>query len=265
MSIQSIRRAVTAVKPIDLFLFPFAGGAGYAYRDLEGFLPRIVNPVPVDLPGHGKRMRLPLLKDLEEMADDLYRQILSCDRGGRMETPYAVYGHSMGATLGYLVARRAADEGRRGPVHLFASGRQAPTIPSRESGVHLLDRPRFMERLRRYGGIPDAVLDEQDLMELFEPILRADFEAVGGYRHTPREPLDLPVTVLIGTEDTVSFEDALRWGDVTARPVNVKRLTGGHFFLLDHLEEIGRIIEGALGRNGKPEGTAPAGCQGASR
>ncbi|WP_405722324.1 thioesterase domain-containing protein [Streptomyces sp. NBC_00046] len=41
--------------------------------------------------------------------------------------PYALFGHSMGAIVGFEVARRLEDAGR-GPVELFASGSRASSV-----------------------------------------------------------------------------------------------------------------------------------------
>ena len=223
--------------PVRLFCLPFAGGSYYSYFPLEKHMDSRVRLTPIDLPGHGRRMREPLLGDLNDMCADLYDQIRD-----QLNTPYALLGHSMGATLGYLLAQKIMDRGAPRPVHLFASGRQGPPVPSRQQDIHLLPEPDFIAHLQLYGGIQDAVLRDRELLDLFEPILRADFKALGNYTYREEPPLAVPITVFLGTSDTTTHEEALTWQAVTRTPMRMHRFPGHHFFIFDHLQDIGRMI-----------------------
>ena len=105
----------------------------------------------------------------------------------------------------------------------------------------------FLEKLKAYDGIPEVLLEEKELHEFFEPILRADFKAIGAYRYTPAPPLDLPITVIVGSEDKPTFEEACRWQEVTRRKVTVERLPGKHFFIFEQAPVVARIIREKLG------------------
>ncbi len=223
--------------PMRLFCLPFAGGSYYSYYPLEKHMDTRIRLTPLDLPGHGRRMREPLLSDLDEMCTDLYDRIRD-----QLNEPYALLGHSMGATLGYLLARKIMNRGDPRPVHLFASGRQGPPVPSRRKDVHLLPKPDFIEHLQLYGGIQDNVLEEKELLDLFEPILRADFKALGNYTYREETPLAVAITVFLGTADTTTYEEALTWQAVTGTKICIHRFPGGHFFIFDHLKDLGRMI-----------------------
>jgi medium-chain acyl-[acyl-carrier-protein] hydrolase len=227
--------------PVNLFMLPFAGGNVYSYRAIEKELGPGIKAAAIDLPGHGRRLDMPLLTDIRRMADDLFLQIRN-----RLDAPYALFGHSMGATLGYLLTRRILAEELSCPMHLFCTGRQAPTVESREKGSHNLPGDPFLEKVRAYDGLPDALLKEKDVLAFFEPILRADFEAIGSYRYTPAPPLDLPITVIIGTEERTSYEDACRWREVTTGEVTVLRFHGKHFFIFRHARTLAGVIEERL-------------------
>ena len=86
---------------VRLFCFPFAGGSFYAYRGLERCLGNGIRLTGIDLPGHGRRIKEPLLKDAHKMAEDIFTQITPY-----LSEPYAVYGHSLGAILSVLVVRQ---------------------------------------------------------------------------------------------------------------------------------------------------------------
>jgi surfactin synthase thioesterase subunit len=227
---------------INLFCLPFAGGSFYAYRDFQKYADDSVNVIPIDLPGHGRRMGEPLMRDIRQMAEDVFQQIRD-----NINEPYAIYGHSMGTLLGYLVSQKIVKLGSPAPVHLFFSGRYAPSVPCKERDFHLLPRDQFIRKLMEYGGMPLEVMREQELMDLFVPIMQADFEAVSGYRYEPSAPLDTPITVMNGLSDqTTTYDEALKWQEITTGEVSVKQFPGGHFFIFDHLPEIGRIISQRL-------------------
>lgn len=234
---KDIHNASDTIDIIRLFCLPFAGGSCYSFYPFKEHLDSRIRLTPIELPGHGRRMREPLLTDLGDMCSDVYRQIRD-----ELCEPYAVLGHSMGATLGYLLCRKIASVGAPKPLHLFASGRQGPPCPSRHKNVHLLPQKDFIAHLLSYGGIPDEVLKEKDLLELFEPILRADFQALGNYVYAEEPPLDVATTVLLGTADTTSYEDAVTWQRVTRKNMTMHRFPGGHFFIFDNIQDIGRMV-----------------------
>jgi surfactin synthase thioesterase subunit len=225
----------------NLFCFPFAGGSKYSYNPFLPFVPGHVAAIPVELPGRGGRFREALQTDLDCIVDDAFRQI-----GPHLHQPYALYGHSMGTVVAYLLARKIIRAGAPKPVHLFVTGRGGPSIVEKEPPKHLLPKAEFRDKLRTIGGSPDAVLADESMFNFFEPILRADFKALHAYRHQPAEPIDVPITVIIGAEEQVTYQDAQAWQRETTRPVVVKRMPGKHFFIFDYPEEIMKLVGAKL-------------------
>jgi len=224
-------------RKINMFFLPFAGGSFYSYRDFRKYLPEHIAVTATDPPGHGRRMREPLLTDIHDMTEDIFRSIKDS-----LNEPCAIFGHSMGSLLGYLLCKKISDAGKYAPLHLFVSGRYAPSVESREKDLHKLPRNEFIRKIKTYGGLPKEVAESEELMDLFVPIIKADFQAVSEYRYEPSEPLDIPLTVMIGEEEDTSYEEALRWQEMTARKISVRQFSGGHFFIFDHLPEIGKLI-----------------------
>ena len=69
-------------------------------------------------------------------------------------------------------------------------------------------------------------------MELFSPILRADFELCETYTFREDEPLDVPISAFGGLEDPdVSRDDLMAWKEHTRGPFKLRMFPGGHFFL----------------------------------
>lgn len=211
-----------------LFCFPYAGGAASIYRTWSDDLPAEIEVCPVQLPGREGRIRqsaFTRMDDLVEAADEGLAEEL--DRG-----PHAFFGHSMGAVIAYELARRRRRAGRSEPRHLIVSARSAPTVEDSEEPIHDLPPERFRERLRDLNGTPAEVLDHPELMELVEPLLRADFEVNETYEHRPGETLSCPLTALGGLRDEeVPREELEEWRTLTTGAFRLHMLPGDHFFL----------------------------------
>jgi medium-chain acyl-[acyl-carrier-protein] hydrolase len=84
----------------------------------------------------------------------------------------------------------------------------------------------------RYAGIPDAVFREPELMQLFLPMLRADFRAYETYECADERPLECPITAFTGEQDPIVKLDAVeQWSTHTRRRFASHTLPGDHFFL----------------------------------
>ncbi|MBF0202442.1 MAG: thioesterase [Desulfamplus sp.] len=228
--------------PINLICIPFAGGTSFAFRDLKKSLVGNINPICIDFPGHGRRIREPLVKDIHDLVSGIFHEIESWESGS-----WAIWGHSMGGTVAYLLTHRLINSQKPIPLHLFISGAPAPSVPRKEKNVYKLPGPAFMDKVKTYGGVADEVLAEKDLMDIFLPILRADFQALETYKYIkPLTRLPVPITAMLGTHEHVKEEDALPWGMETSEPLAIQHFEGNHFFIFEHMHSIGEMISGKL-------------------
>ncbi|MFA5515620.1 MAG: alpha/beta fold hydrolase [Desulfuromonadales bacterium] len=222
-----------------LFCLPHAGGSGAAYRALSPHLAKFIRLRPLEFPGRGRRLSEPLLHDLPAVVEDLCRQI-ACFDG-----PYAIYGHSMGALAGCLLANRLAALGRPLPCHLFVSGRKSPAAPKDAAPISRLPRDAFLDRVIALGGTPPEIAADRDFLYFIEPVLRADFAAVESYAHPPQR-LGVPVSVLTGADEGRTEEDVRLWRQTCGQDVQFFDFPGGHFFLFAQWPQIGRLISNTL-------------------
>ena len=184
--------------PVRLYGLPFAGGNGYSYRDFQTSLDHSIELITLELPGHGRKIQQTLLTNAEQAIDVIFDEI----KASLDEKPYAIYGHSMGALLTYLLAKKIIVSNHRHPLHLFISGRKAPSSPKPTILKHQLPKQAFINYLKKLGGVPKEVLASPELLDFFEPILRADFELIECYQYQKMShPFEIPLTVLYGTED----------------------------------------------------------------
>ena len=222
---------------INLICLPFSGASVYSYRNLTKHVADVINVIPVELPGRGKRASEPLLSDIQSMTDDLFLQIKTS-----IMSPYAFYGHSLGALLGYLLVKRILNEKLPPPLHLFFSGRAGPSVQDKDKDVYALPKKEFIQKLKEYDGSPQEILNDDGIMVFFEPILRADFKAIAWYQYEKSAPFEIPITVMIGSHENTTYEEALKWQDETSGGISIRQFPGGHFFIFQHFPEIGNII-----------------------
>lgn len=188
----------------------------------------------------------PLYTNLHDLVSDLLD-----DLAPQLATPYAFFGHSMGAVIAFELARAIRRRDIAPPVHLFLSARRALHIPSREEPCHHLPDSEFAETLiKRYNGIPKTLLEQPAMLQFFLPVVRADFTLIETYRYMPEPPLDQPITTFGGTEDDgVTPDDLDGWQQLTLRPIRRHMLPGGHFFLQNSRDPLLKIIASELGCN----------------
>ena len=224
-----------------LVCFPYAGGAASLYRRWRDAFPATVEVCAVELPGRGRRLGEPPISDITRLCDE---SIAALDQlPGNL--PIALFGHSMGALIAFEMARRL--DGR--VAHLFASAAPGPGL-RRHRPVNAHPRPvseltddEFKHRLRSLGGTPPQVLDNDEFMARFLPMLRADFLVIEHYRVDPEVRISSPITVFTGAADhglTASDAAVLAWRERTTARARILELDAGHFFLETHSADLHR-------------------------
>lgn len=138
----------------------------------------------------------------------------------------------MGGLLSFELARELRRRELPVPACLFVSGYRAPQLMAPYPPTYQLAEVEFLSQLCTMGGTPDDVIRNQELMELFVPLLRADFELCETYVYTPEEPLDCRIFCFGGLEDRrVSREELLAWRVQSRMPLLLRFFPGDHFFL----------------------------------
>lgn len=223
-----------------LVCLPFAGGNQTSYAFLRQYLPAQIPLLALDYPGHGRRMGTPPLQDLEAIVSDVVEQVRQ-----QLAGEYVLFGHSMGACVAFLAAERLADSWLA-PRHLFLSGHAAIT-QRKSTRRHLLPRDAFLALVAELQGTPDEVLACPELVELLEPVLRADFAALENYQRTDFAPLPYPVTLLHGGDDpSVSRQSIAAWREICPNIVSCEEFPGGHFFIHQHAAQVAALIAGTV-------------------
>jgi surfactin synthase thioesterase subunit len=229
---------------VTLVCLPHAGGSASFFYPVSAALAGPIDVVAVQYPGRQDRHEEPQVDSVAALAEAVAEQVATL--GSR---PVALFGHSMGALVGYETAKLLERAGRA-PVHLFASGRRAPST-ARPEAIHLLDDDGLVAHVQQLDGdtgVADALADP-DVRAMALPALRADYRAVETYPVTSGPPLRCPITVLTGRDDpVVSAAEAAAWDDHTLGGFECLTFPGRHFFVATHRDAILTEIKTRLAR-----------------
>jgi medium-chain acyl-[acyl-carrier-protein] hydrolase len=218
-----------------LICFPCAGRGASLYRTWPGHLGKDVEVCAIQPPGRENRIGDPPLTRFQDLLSVLAEVLQPF-----LDREYAIFGHSLGALIGFEVARRIREIKGITPIHLFASAQHAPQIPDPMPPISMLPDVAFLTAVQqRYDGIPHEVLREPEVLSLLLPMLRADFQILEDYSYHPEHPLACGITALGGLEDTVTSPEQLSaWGLQTQGVFRFQMFPGDHFFVQSAEKEV---------------------------
>jgi medium-chain acyl-[acyl-carrier-protein] hydrolase len=211
---------------VRLFCFPYAGAGDSIFHSWQKSLSDMVEVCPVQLPGRGSRITEPPFTEMSQLVQTAGQSLAPY-----LDKPFAFFGHSMGALIGFQLARYIRREYSAQPVHLFVSGRCSPQTLSEPFSANRSDS-EILGMLRRYNSTLEKALENPELMELVLPLVRADLALCESYVYASEPPFDFPITAFGGLDDQGVTRDCIeRWREHTTGPFTVRMFRGDHFFL----------------------------------
>jgi surfactin synthase thioesterase subunit len=219
--------------PVRLLCLPHAGGAADFYHPWSRVLHGRIQVLSVQYPGRRDRWREPVMDDVREVADAITAELLlDSDR-----RPVVLFGHSMGATVAFEVARRMEQAGST-PEVLVVSGRQPPTVPAR-TFFHRLDDNRLIAELDRLNDGDSGLSGFPELQQMVLPVVRSDLRMIETYQFVPGPELRSPIAAIIGSTDPLVTPEEMRgWAQMSTGGFAMSTLLGGHFYLSDGEGEV---------------------------
>jgi medium-chain acyl-[acyl-carrier-protein] hydrolase len=221
-----------------LFCFPYAGGGSLVFYHWPGALPPAIEVCSIQLPGREHRVKEPPFSELRPLLSALESALYVY-----LDRPFAFFGHSLGALIGFEMARRLRESHIPGLQHLFVSGCRAPHLPDPNLPIRHLPQDAFIRELHQYNGIPKVLLEDPEVMEFFLPLLRADFAIFETYHYHAGDPLDCSITAFGGLEDRKATEHEIsQWRAMTLNHFHMRMFPGDHFFLNTQRQALLQVI-----------------------
>lgn len=222
--------------------FPHAGGSASYFFPMARALSPAADVLAVQYPGRQDRRHEPGVDNIDELADAVRAEL-----GPWLDRPLVLFGHSMGATLAFEVARRLEREGTV-PAALVVSGRRAPSRHRKET-VHLRDDDGLVSELKKLNGTESALFGDEELLRMVLPAIRVDYKAAETYEFRGGPALRAPIHALVGEDDPEApVDDARAWQEHTTGAFALRTFPGGHFYLDTHapavIDLLGAIAAG---------------------
>ena len=223
-----IRRPITLPR-VRLLCFPHGGGSPSTFDAWSEALPEDIEVCAVQLPGRGRRLFETPPTSICQIIEELLKAMQPFG-----EAPIALFGHSLGAWIAFEFATTASVKIASRPALVYFRSIR-PQLPDPEAPIrHFSDQEFISEIRRRYDGLPEEVLiNDDEMMKLSLPALRADFTIKETYRYIDGPTLDCSVSCFGGHDDgSVADGDELAaWRDRACGTFNLKMFPGGHFFI----------------------------------
>jgi medium-chain acyl-[acyl-carrier-protein] hydrolase len=235
-----------AAPRLRLICLPHAGaGASTFFSWGASLQPAGIEVRAVQYPGREHRLAEPCVASAPALVRALADAWSEIAGGG----PCALFGHSMGAILGFELACELARRGHVAlPAHLFLAGHNPPHVPSRLPTLHTLPDGQFLPAVaQHYGNLPAELIADREMAALFAPILRADFTLVDQYVWRRTGPVGMPLTAFGGTTDPwTSPGELAEWARHTRAAFRLQLFPGGHFFPAAHRPALLAAIQADL-------------------
>ncbi|MDI1476992.1 alpha/beta fold hydrolase [Polyangium sp. y55x31] len=234
-----------------LFVFPHAGSGAFPYRALAANLPPWVELHALQLPGRESLFSATPYRSMPPLTEALVPVLAP-----KLDRPFVFFGHSFGGHVAFAMARALRARGAAAPRALVVSSSRAPHLPLGRIPLHDLPRPHLIDELRRYGGTPEAVLTNDELMDLFLPPLRADLRIYETNAFAPEAPLALPITAFGARQDLSTRPEQIEaWSEHTSAAFTSRIFEGGHFYLYEQskaafAEALRKVLEDCRGAQG---------------
>ncbi len=218
------------INKVQLIALPFAGGSSYSYNFLKKQLPRHVYLNTLEYPGRGRRSHEQLVQDAEDLLVDLlnqYKHIVEEAPDDRI----VLYGHSLGATLGLELLHQIRELCPwLMPAEAIFTGQGAPRTITRKK-ISQLPEEEMIAYFIKAGGLSPEAASNPELMAYVLPVLRNDLILLENYAVRYHAKLDVPLSIMIGTEENISAEQFNAWHSETNGTTMLYKLEGNHFFI----------------------------------
>ncbi|WP_415394389.1 thioesterase II family protein (plasmid) [Rhodococcus globerulus] len=211
---------------VRVICLPHAGSGVGGYRSWAPLLPHGVEFAVAAYPGRESRIEDPWPATLDDLTHEISDALDALPA-----LPTVVFGHSMGALVGYELTRHLEQRGHA-PRRLIVSGRRPPTLHQGGS-VHTLGDAAMTEEVRRLGGTAPELLTDTRMRALIVDAVRRDYHLVETHLLESFPQVSCPISVFTGSDDPeLAVVDAPSWTALSTHSApDVRVFDGDHFYL----------------------------------
>ncbi|MYW67354.1 alpha/beta fold hydrolase [Streptomyces sp. SID8379] len=239
-----------------VLLVPHAGAGASAGAAFAEHVPDDWAVATARLPGRESRVREPV-GGLAELTADVAATARALPGSG----PLLVVGVCSGAVIA-LEAVRVLQRDGDVPVSGFVAVSQWAVTEKPDPERRLLrdtDEPgELLDILREFGGVPESLAANEEMLGLLLPTIVADMRAVEEYSSSPDPLLACPLLTVFGDEDPLCPEERVEDWDLFSDRTRTVWLPGGHLLLTESPELLARAVADSVGHFVAPHEEGPA-------
>lgn len=234
------------MEKIQLICFSYAGSVASNFNLLKPYLGDEVILSVVEYRGRGNRSKEKDYRDNDDMISDAAEQIRKIREH---DVPYAILGYSMGAQVIYeLFARGFIEEM---PVCVLVAAHMPPDIDCTGKGIDLEDSEKFLEVIKKYGGLDERLLQDKRFASIFLSRMKTDFRLLKDYQFNGiYYKFPVRIVVMYSEEDT-PYQLVQGWKRFAGQEILFYQMGEGHFFYRTDSERFCRIITTEIGKRAK--------------
>jgi len=228
-----------------LVWLPHAGGSAAFYQALSDSLPNDIECFAAEYPGRGRRRGEPPSSNLESLVRDVAASFDAIPSS----KPIIVFGHSMGARIGFELCRHLQNTKRRNfPTLLIVSACEPLHLPRALPLFHGLPDDELTDLLMFMSDETSTTGLERELLLVNLNVIRSDLSIGETHRFTPYPPPCLDLAVYGGTKDpVVRLSTLTHWRLLSTGSTTFKEFDGGHFYMLQRAEEfLDQLVQDVL-------------------
>lgn len=216
---------------VNMFCLPPAGSSSSIYYSWNKHIPSGIKVIPLEYPGHGKKIQEQLTHDPNQLAHILLEEIKAFGNH-----PFILFGHSVGASVLWRIEHLLRTEKIYNNLILLAvSGRPAPSYLKIMSQKSILTDQELIDELKIYNNFPSEILNNQDALEFFMRIIKNDFLLSDNMLNDQIFVTEKPLLSIYGKEDPYIYHHEMmeKWQDFSKTWLGAHAVEGDHFYFLD--------------------------------
>lgn len=220
-----------------MICFSHAGGiAGYYTFFKKENIEEVSEVILFEYPGRGRNASVSCYENFDKCIEDACRKIVEL---GVRDEEFVLFGHSMGAFVAYETACRLKKDYKLHAFHVFLSGQKPPCRIMPEH--YKLCEKSGMDFLKKLGGVPEVILENQDIFRFFLEICAVDLRVLQSYKPHAADAANRPMrgSIICGDNDAeVAVEELEDWKDYFEIPPTINVVSGTHFYIQDRKKEL---------------------------